>query len=123
VADDAQLRVALAGEVGEPDVALGIVRLESHVGGHFKRGFQRLLRAGAERSAFGRLVRFLEAGDADERLDVFDHRLPIFLEIRVDLPGQFFVLHRCLPTLDTRATTPGRESRSHASPRRQLSLL
>ena len=93
VADDAQLRVALAGEVGEPDVALGIVRLESHVGSHFKRGLQRLLRAGAERSAFGRLVRFLEAGDADERLDVFDHRLPIFLEIRVDLPGQFSMFH------------------------------
>ena len=93
VADDAQLRVRGAGEVGEADIALGIMGLETHAARQLERRFERLLGAGAERGAVGLLVVFLEAGNAHERGDVIHHGVPVLLEVCVYLIRQFGLVH------------------------------
>ena len=87
VADDAQLRVRGAGEVGEADVALGIVGCKAHAARQLERRSERLLGAGAERGTVGLLVVFLEAGDAHERGDVVHHGVPVLLKVGVYLLG------------------------------------
>ena len=85
VADDADLAVGAAGQVGVADVALDVARPKPHALGHLERGGQRLARPGAVRRALGGLVQLLDAGDAHQRVDVGDDVVPMLVEVCVDL--------------------------------------
>ncbi len=70
--DRCDLALALARQIGIPHIALAAVRRKAHAPGDIERRIQRLLRAGAERSA--RLCRALYAVHRHQRAQIRKER-------------------------------------------------
>ena len=81
VADDTQLRVRFAGEIGVANIAFVVVRFEAHAFCQVKCRRQRRTRPGAVRCAFGGRAAVLEAGNAHQRIDVGDNLFPMRIKI------------------------------------------
>ena len=99
VADDADLRVALAGQVSVADIPFAIVRIEAPVRRYGKRLVERRLRTWTERGARRSRVEVFDAFHAHERFDVVEHVAPVRVAVRVDFRLDAFIgpFHAVLP--------------------------
>ena len=71
-----------------PDIAIHIVRLETHATCDFKRSIKRATRPGPKRRFFlrVRLAVFAETGNGDKRLQIRQHVFPMLVYVCVDNP-------------------------------------